>query len=92
MYVAAGCLQDALAVLREAEQPDTAAMLMIACREVHEEFVESLDPNDDSSAMVKDKLTPLNPQSQQVVAVGELYTKYQQKLVHLCMDSQPFSD
>ncbi|KAL4574582.1 hypothetical protein LXL04_021416 [Taraxacum kok-saghyz] len=92
MYVAAGCLQDALAVLREAEQPDTATMLMIACREVHEEFVETLDPNDDSSAMVKDKLTPLNPQSQQVVAVGELYTKYQQKLVHLCMDSQPFSD
>ncbi|KAI3781932.1 hypothetical protein L2E82_11960 [Cichorium intybus] len=95
MYVAAGSLQDALAVLRDAQQPDTAAMFIIACREVHAEFIESLDPDDESSATIKEKLLDLrglNPQSEEVIAVGELYTKYQQKLVHLCMDSSPFSD
>ncbi|XP_024968119.1 WD repeat-containing protein 11-like [Cynara cardunculus var. scolymus] len=95
LYVAAGSLQDALAALREAHQPDTAAMFIIACREVHAEFIEGLDPDDESSALIKDKLVVLhglNPQSEDVIAVGELYTKYQQQLVHLCMDSPPYSD
>ncbi|XP_076929183.1 uncharacterized protein LOC143593436 [Bidens hawaiensis] len=93
MYVAAGSLQDALAALHEAQQPDTAAMFIIACREVHAEFIENLDPNEDPS--VKEKLLVLrglNPQNEVVIAVGELYTKYQQNLVHLCMDSPPFSE
>lgn len=92
MYVAAGSLQDALAALREAQQPDTAAMFIIACREVHAEFIEGLDPDDESSALIKDKLLVLhglNTQNEDVIAVGELYTKYQQQLVHLCMDSPP---
>ncbi|KAI3801828.1 hypothetical protein L1987_29945 [Smallanthus sonchifolius] len=95
MYVAAGSLQDALAALHEAQQPDTAAMFIIACGEVHAEFIENLDPNDESSSAVKDKLLVLrglNPQNEVVIAVGELYTKYQQNLVHLCMDSPPFSE
>ncbi|XP_076936637.1 uncharacterized protein LOC143603842 [Bidens hawaiensis] len=93
MYVAAGSLQDALAALHEAQQPDTAAMFIIACREVHAEFIENLDPNEDPS--VKEKLLVLhglNPQNEVVIAVGELYTKYQQNLVHLCMDSPPISE
>nr|XP_043621964.1 WD repeat-containing protein 11-like [Erigeron canadensis] len=95
MYVAAGSLQDAVAALREAQQPDTAAMFVIACREVHAEFIDTLDPNEESSVAIKEKLQVLrglNPQSEEVIAVSELYTKYQQKLVHLCMDSPPFSD
>ncbi|CAI9298397.1 unnamed protein product [Lactuca saligna] len=95
MYVAAGCLQEALAVLREAHRPDSAAMFIIACREIHGEFIEGLDPNDDASATIKEKLVVLrglNPESEEVIGVGELYTKYQQELVHLCMDSQPYSD
>ncbi|KAL8206256.1 hypothetical protein R6Q57_009807 [Mikania cordata] len=95
MYVAAGSLQDALATLHEAQQPDTAAMFIIACREVHAEFLENLDPNEESSSEIKDKLLVLrglSPQNEVVIAVGELYTKYQQKLVHLCMDSPPFSE
>ncbi|KAK9055097.1 hypothetical protein SSX86_026177 [Deinandra increscens subsp. villosa] len=94
MYVAAGSLQDALAALHEAQQPDTAAMFIIACREIHAEFLETFDPDEESSAM-KDKLLVLrglNPQNEVVIAVGELYTKYQQNLVHLCMDSPPFSE
>ena len=35
LYVAAGALQEALAALREAQQPDTAAMFVLACREIH---------------------------------------------------------
>ncbi|KAM0041104.1 putative transcription factor WD40-like family [Helianthus debilis subsp. tardiflorus] len=92
MYVAAGSLQDALAALHEAQQPDTAAMFIIACREVHAEYIENLDPNEES---IKDNLLVLrglNPQNEVVIAVGELYTKYQQNLVHLCMDSPPFSE
>ncbi|PWA69593.1 hypothetical protein CTI12_AA217770 [Artemisia annua] len=95
MYVAAGSLQDALSVLREAQQSDTAAMFIIACREVHAEFIDNLDPNDESSATVKEKLQNLrglNPQSEDVIAVGELYSKYQQQLVHLCMESPPNSE
>nr|GEX29993.1 hypothetical protein [Tanacetum cinerariifolium] len=78
MYVAAGSLQDALSVLREAQQSDTAAMFIIACREVHAEFIDNLDPNDESSATIKEKLQNLrglNPQSEDVIAVGELYTQ-----------------
>ncbi|XP_071693152.1 uncharacterized protein [Rutidosis leptorrhynchoides] len=96
MYVAAGSLQDALVALREAQQPDTAAMFVIACQEVHAEYLNNLeDPNDESSAAIKEKLLVLrglNPQSDQVIAVGDLYTQYQQKLVHLCMESPPYSD
>lgn len=95
MYVAAGSLQDALSVLRAAQQSDTAAMFIIACQEVHAEFIDNLDPNDESSATIKEKLQNLrglNPQSEDVIAVGELYSKYQQQLVHLCMESPPNSE
>nr|XP_043627885.1 WD repeat-containing protein 11-like isoform X2 [Erigeron canadensis] len=95
LYIAAGSLQDALAALREAQQPDTAAMFIIACREIHAEFLENLDADKDSDLSIKEKLLilpGLNPENEDVIAVGELYGQFQQKLVHLCMDSQPFSD
>ncbi|KAI3724972.1 hypothetical protein L1987_64741 [Smallanthus sonchifolius] len=94
LYVAAGSLQDALSALREAQQPDTAAMFIIAFQEIHAEFIQNLDPND-SNSLIKEKLLVLpglNPESEDVIAVSELYGQFQQKLVHLCMDSQPFSD
>ncbi|KAK1418470.1 hypothetical protein QVD17_27615 [Tagetes erecta] len=95
LYVAAGSLQDALSALRDAQQPDTAAMFIIAFREIHAEFIQNLNPNDDSFSLIKEKLLVLpglNPENEDVIAVGELYGQFQQKLVHLCMDSQPFSD
>ncbi|XP_041006551.1 LOW QUALITY PROTEIN: WD repeat-containing protein 11-like [Juglans microcarpa x Juglans regia] len=96
LYVAAGALQEVLVALREAQQPDTAAMFILACREIHEEIIANLvNSDDDSSSLTKDKLRHLpglDPDNEDVIAVGEFYGEYQRKLVHLCMDSQPFSD
>ncbi|PON63191.1 Guanine nucleotide-binding protein, beta subunit [Parasponia andersonii] len=96
LYVAAGALQEALAALREAQQPDSAAMFVLACREIHSEIISDLEHSDDeSSSSIKEKLLKLpglDPKNEDVIAVGEYYGQYQRKLVHLCMDSQPFSD
>lgn len=95
LYVAAGALQEALAALREAQQPDTAAMFILACREIHAEFIAALDLDNESGLPMKDKLLTLpglDPENEDVIAVGEYYGQYQRTLVHLCMDSQPFSD
>ncbi|KAJ1443908.1 WD40-repeat-containing domain superfamily [Sesbania bispinosa] len=96
LYVAAGALQEALAALREAQLPDTAAMFILACREIHAEIVSNLGIIDDeSSSSDKDKLLnlrALDPENEDVIAVHEYFGQYQRKLVHLCMDSQPFSD
>ncbi|KAL3535883.1 hypothetical protein ACH5RR_004344 [Cinchona calisaya] len=95
LYVAAGSLQDALAALREAQQPDTAAMFILACREIHADFISSLESDEELDSLIKDKLPylpGLNPESEDVIAVGEYYGQYQRELVHMCMDSQPFSD
>lgn len=96
MYVAAGALQEALAALREAKLPDTAAMFIVACREIHEEIISNLgDSDDESKSSTKAKqlnLPGLDPENEDVIAVGEFYEQYQRKLVHLCMDSQPSFD
>ncbi|CAH9089514.1 unnamed protein product [Cuscuta epithymum] len=98
LYVAAGALQEALAVLREAQQPDTAALFILACREIHGEFLlSSTELDDESRSLVNDKLMNLvggvfNPENEDAIAVGDFYEQYQRKLVHLCMDSHPFYD
>lgn len=96
MYVAAGALQEALAALRQAQQPDTASMFILACREIHAEIISNLaSADDESSSSLHDKLLilpGLDPKNEDVIVVGEYYGQYQQKLVHLCMDSQPYSD
>ncbi|KAF7806409.1 WD repeat-containing protein 11 isoform X1 [Senna tora] len=96
LYVAAGALQEALAALREAQLPETAAMFVLACHEIHAEIISSSGITDDEeSSSAKAKLLHLpglDPQNEDVIAVGEYFGQYQRKLVHLCMDSQPFSD
>ncbi|VFQ67396.1 unnamed protein product [Cuscuta campestris] len=95
LYVAAGAFQEALAALREAQQPDTAAMFILACRETHAELLSGFDIDDKAIASVKDKLVSLpglSPESDDAMAVVEYYGQYQRKLVHLCMDSPPFFD
>ncbi|KAI4335695.1 hypothetical protein L6164_014318 [Bauhinia variegata] len=95
LYVAAGALQEALAALREAQLPDTAAMFILSCREIHAEIIANLGSTDDSDSSVKHKLLrlpSLDPENEDVIAVGEYFGQYQRKLVHLCMDSQPYSD
>ncbi|VFQ73648.1 unnamed protein product [Cuscuta campestris] len=95
LYVAAGAFQEALAALREAQQPDTAAMFILTCRETHAELLSGFDIDDKAIASVKDKLVSLpglSPESEDAMAVVEYYGQYQRKLVHLCMDSPPFFD
>lgn len=97
MYVAAGALQEALAALRRSQQPDTAAMFILACHEIHAEIISNLESADDvvCSSSLDDKqlnLPGLDPKNEDVIAVGEYYGQYQRKLVHLCMDSQPYTD
>ena len=50
LYVGAGALQEALAALREAQQPDTAAMFTRACREIYAEIISDLGDLDDESS------------------------------------------
>ena len=55
LYVGAGALQEALASLHEAQQPDTAAMLILASCEKCADIVADLgDLDDESSSSVKD--------------------------------------
>ncbi|GMI95155.1 hypothetical protein like AT3G33530 [Hibiscus trionum] len=96
LFVAAGSIQEALAALRESQQPDTAAMFILACREIHAELITNLaGSEDESGSSINDSvvdLPGLNPANDDVIAVGEYFGEYQRKLVHLCMDAQPFSD
>ena len=89
-------MQGALAALREVQQPDTAAMFILACREIHANIISDLGNSDDESkSSIKDKLPHLpglGPQNEDVIAVGEYFGQYQRKLVHLCMDSQPYAE
>lgn len=96
LYVAAGALQEALAALRGAQQPDTAAMFVLACREIYAEIIANSEKSDDESGSLTDNmpanLPGLSPEHEDAIAVGEYFGQYQRKLVHLCMDSQPFSE
>ncbi|KAF6145440.1 hypothetical protein GIB67_032563 [Kingdonia uniflora] len=97
LYVAAGALQEALAALRDAHQPDTAAMFLLACHEINEENSSLLGNSDelvdtDVSSNQSFVLPRWIPKQEDVVAVSEYYGQYQRKLVHLCMDLQPFFD
>lgn len=96
LYVAAGALLEALAALREAQQPDTAAMFVLACREIYAEITTNLENSEDesgsSSTNISVNLPGLIPENQDVIAVGEYFGQYQRKLVHLCMDFQPYYD
>ncbi|KAM7265985.1 hypothetical protein ACFE04_003668 [Oxalis oulophora] len=94
LYVAAGALQEALAALRG--EPDSAAMFILASREIHAQFLVNLENStDESNPSIKDSLVNLpglSPENEDVIAVGEYFGEYQRKLVHFCMDSQPYSD
>lgn len=95
LYVAAGAFREALTALREAQQPDTAAMFVVACREIHADILANMDSEQGTESSTKDQLLilpELSLENDEVIAAYELYGQYQRKLVHLCMDSQPFSE
>ncbi|KAL5729631.1 hypothetical protein ACHQM5_002555 [Ranunculus cassubicifolius] len=87
LYVAAGGLQEALAALRNAQQPDTAAMFVLACNEITSQISESQGRSEELSVGGL-----LSLKHDDVNAVSEYYAQYQRKLVHLCMDLQPIFD
>ena len=94
MYVAAGSFQEALAALREAQQPEAAALFVIACREIHSDLLANMEEAEQrhESQSAKQQLlllSELSPEKVEVIAADELYGQYQRKLVHLCMDSTP---
>lgn len=96
--MAAGSLQEALAALREVQQPDTVAMFVLACKEIQSEIVTELSSQDEESetasgeSTVPPDLPGLEPGKEEETAVCEYFQQYQRKLVHLCMDSQPYTD
>lgn len=96
--MAAGSLQEALAALREVQQPDTVAMFVLACKEIHSEIVTELSSQEEESetafgeSAVLHDLPGLEPGKEEETAVCEYFQQYQRKLVHLCMDSQPYTD
>ncbi|CAH2033402.1 unnamed protein product [Thlaspi arvense] len=98
LYVAAGSMQEALAALREVQQPDTVAMFVLACQEIHSEIVNEVSTQegeselDSGEATVMTDLPGLEPGKDEVSAVCEYFQQYQRKLVHLCMDSHPYTD
>ncbi|KAL2929681.1 WD repeat-containing protein 11 [Bienertia sinuspersici] len=91
----AGAFREALAALREAQQPDTAAMFVVACREIHADILANMEETEqgtESSTKGHHLILPeLSLENEEVIAAFEVYGQYQRKLVHLCMDSLPFS-
>ncbi|XP_057538802.1 uncharacterized protein LOC130816161 isoform X1 [Amaranthus tricolor] len=96
LYVAAGAFREALTALREVQQPDTAAMFVVACREIHADILANIEDSEGSTeSSSKDKLQNLpvlSLENEEVIAAYELYGQYQRKLVHLCIESLPSSD
>lgn len=96
--MAAGSLQEVLAALREVQQPDTVAMFVLACTEIHSDIANELSSQEEESEFasgegtVPPDLPGLEPGKEEVTAVCEYFQQYQRKLVHLCMDSHPYID
>ncbi|KAG9455783.1 hypothetical protein H6P81_000291 [Aristolochia fimbriata] len=96
LYVTAGALHEALAALRDAQQPDTAALFLLACHEITAEATAMSGDKDQYSTAVDNEkslfVAGINNEHEDVVAVSEYFGHYQRKLVHLCMDAVPLFD
>lgn len=97
LYAAAGALPEALAALRNAQQPDTAAMFLLACHEINSQIALPPQPADEGlGSLIHGQKIQLpgrnNLDDEDLNAVDEYYGQYQQKLVHLCMDILPLID
>uniref|UniRef100_A0A0A9DQQ7 WDR11 TPR domain-containing protein n=1 Tax=Arundo donax TaxID=35708 RepID=A0A0A9DQQ7_ARUDO len=99
LYVAAGALPEALDTLRKNQQPDTAAMFLLACHEIYSQISAESEPTDGTSGSEptpehsqKLRFPSKNVDDEDLIAVSEVFGQYQQKLVHLCMDAEPTAD
>lgn len=93
LYVSAGALTDALAALRGARQPDTAAMFLLACHEwktvASPDATQDLgqEPSPSTENFVVNELNlpgDLSKKKDEIQAVCEYYAQYQITLAHLC--------
>lgn len=91
LYVAAGELVEALATLRNAKQPDTAAMFLLACHEAKVAAKASIvttadieEPDTTGTEDYFDLPGDLNHHHDEVQAVCEYYGEYQRHLAHAC--------
>eukprot|EP00250_Pteridium_aquilinum_P015429 c22572_g1_i1 orf=475-4656(+) len=100
LYVAAGALADALAALRDAKQPDSAAMFLLACHEskvlASSQRSEASGKEASSTHGVEPSETNwlnlpgnLNHKEEEMRAVCEFYGQYQIALAHLCTGVAP---
>ncbi|RLM80940.1 hypothetical protein C2845_PM12G02080 [Panicum miliaceum] len=99
LYVAAGALPEALDTLRKNQRPDTAAMFLLACHEIYSQIAAESEPTEDTSGSEptpeqteKLRFPSKNVAEEDLIAVSEVFGQYQQKLVHLCMDTEPKAD
>lgn len=90
LYVAAGELVEALATLRSAKQPDTAAMFLLACHEAKVALKASRADVEEPAGTTEsedyfDLPGDLNEHHiDEVQAVCEYYGEYQRHLAHAC--------
>ncbi|KAH6555206.1 hypothetical protein KP509_1Z274100 [Ceratopteris richardii] len=100
LYVAAGALMDALAALRDAKQPDSAAMFLLACHEFNSSALsdekgfstmEAASGIENAQTVAKRLNLPgdLNEKEEEMNAVCEFYGQYQIALAHLCTGIAP---
>ncbi|WVZ77962.1 hypothetical protein U9M48_025749 [Paspalum notatum var. saurae] len=99
LYVAAGALPEALDTLRKNQRPDTAAMFLLACHEIYSQISAESESDDGTSGSVptpeqteKLQFPSKNVADEDLIAVSEVFGQYQQKLVHLCMDTEPTAE
>jgi len=88
LYVAAGELVEALATLRNAKQPDTAAMFLLACHDAKvtakASLVLDIKEPETGTEDYFDLPGDLNHHHDEVQAVCEYYGEYQRHLAHAC--------
>ena len=83
-------MREALAALRDSQQPDAAALFLLACHEIRRDMEGSEEDRDNAARLVVPCLE--DESSDDLTAVSEYYGQYQRKLVHLCMDKLPSFD
>ena len=82
--------------LRKNQRPDTAAIFLLACHEIYSQIAAESEPTEDTSGSEpmpeqteKLRFPSKNVAEEDLIAVSEVFGQYQQKLVHLCMGTDP---
>lgn len=77
--MAAGAFPEALVALREAQQPEAAAMFVVACHEIRKAFITDSQSDEESGPSVKEDVPPLpglNSDNEDVIADRLEFSSY----------------